>query len=357
MFFLAWLIIIGYFSIVIIFLVAISAILTHIIRLISLRINFVDKPGERKIHKKPIAYGGGLAMFIAFLVGIIFFVEPSRQIIALLISGAFLVFVGLWDDRENLPAWFKLILQIIAVLILIVGGVGVDFITNPIGGQIQLNNWAIPFCSGRYHFVPLTDLFTLVWVVLMINTMNFLDGLDGLAGGVSAIGGLIIFGLSLIILPHQPQTATLAIVLVGACLGFLVFNFHPAKIFMGDAGSQFLGLTLATLAIIAGSKIATTLMVLGLPILDLFWVAVRRISSRQSPFKADKLHFHHRLLQLGLTQKQAVFLVYGFCAVFGGLALMLTSSEKLWALLVMAAIMILLSIYIVKKTFNQKNHV
>jgi UDP-N-acetylmuramyl pentapeptide phosphotransferase/UDP-N-acetylglucosamine-1-phosphate transferase len=187
-----------------------------------------------------------------------------------------------------------------------------------------------------------------------VNTINFLDGLDGLAGGVSGIAFFVLFFLSLTPTVLQPETAFLCIILAGCALGFLPYNFHPAKIFMGDSGSYFLGFMLAVLAIIAGGKIATALLVLGFPILDAFWVILRRILSFHSPFIADKKHLHHRLLEVGLSQRQAVGLIYFLSLCFGAVALFLqTGKQKSIALLVLGMVMFFLAIILVGITWRK----
>ncbi|MDP2726028.1 MAG: MraY family glycosyltransferase, partial [Dehalococcoidia bacterium] len=201
----------------------------------------------------------------------------------------------------------------------------------------------LPFQLGEFPFsiTLLADIFAFIWLMLMINTMNFLDGLDGLAAGVGAIGAFIIFILSLLPIVNQPATATVALILAGCLLGFLCFNFNPASIFMGDGGSTFIGLSLATLAIIANGKIATTLLVLGLPLIDVALVVLRRIFiDRRAPWQGDRKHFHHRLLSIGLSQRQSVIVVYIFCSIFGSAALFLGSSQKLLALGIMALAML-----------------
>lgn len=328
------------------FLIAtlVSVLLTLLARKLAYGIDFVDKPTlVRKIHSKPVAYLGGAAIFLAFLVVLPWFVALNKRLIAFLIAGAILVIVGTIDDKYDLRPLTKLIWQILACAIIIAGGIGIRSITNPLGGVIILDSIVYPFKWADFLFsiTLLADIFALVWLMVMINTMNFLDGLDGLAAGVSTIGALIIFTLSLLPIVNQPETATVALILAGCTLGFLFFNFHPSSIFMGDGGSMFLGLSLATLAIIANGKIATTLLILGLPLLDVALIILRRIFiDHRAPWVADRRHFHHRLLSVGLNQRQSVIIVYIFCTIFGISALFLGSSQKLMALGVMALTMI-----------------
>ena len=177
---------------------------------------------------------------------------------------------------------------------------------------------------------PIIDAaLTLLWVLVLVNTMNFIDGIDGLAGSVSTVASLTMIGLSLLATVNQPETATLAAVVLGASVGFLVFNWHPAKIFMGDSGSHTLGFLIATMAIISGGKLATAALVLTVPLLDLAWAVVRRVASGQSPFKADRAHLHHRLLDLGIAQPKIVGLVIVGSALLGLAAIVAGTAGKL----------------------------
>jgi UDP-GlcNAc:undecaprenyl-phosphate GlcNAc-1-phosphate transferase len=250
----------------------------------------------------------------------------------------------------------------VAALVVVAFGIGIDFITNPIGGIYLLNQYQIPIiiAGTTYHFTVLADLFTIVWVIGIINVVNFLDGIDGLAAGIAAITGIVLFFLSLAPNINQPATALLAITLAGCSLGFLVFNFNPAKIFMGDAGSHFLGFSIALLAIFSGGKIATAFLVLGFPILDGLWVAINRIFKKRSPFLADKTHLHHRLLELGISQRQTVLFLYFLCACFGIISLFLKSKGKLIAFSVLGFLMlgIIVTLFVIsvrKKKVNQKS--
>jgi UDP-GlcNAc:undecaprenyl-phosphate GlcNAc-1-phosphate transferase len=186
-----------------------------------------------------------------------------------------------------------------------------------------------------------------LWMMGMIFTTKFLDGLDGLCAGISLIGGLTLFTLSLLPKVNQPMTAILAIIFVGSLLGFLFYGFYPASIFLGESGSTFCGFILGVLAIILGGKIATALLVMGIPILDVAWAIVRRLWYKQSPFKADKSHLHHRLLDIGLSQKQTVLLLYGISAIFGFTAVFLQSFGKLIALIILFCVMLALAISVV----------
>jgi UDP-GlcNAc:undecaprenyl-phosphate GlcNAc-1-phosphate transferase len=265
----------------------------------------------------------------------------GRQLAGLLLGCAILVVVGIIDDVRDLSPWVKLLFQVIAACVALAGGIGITEITNPFGGVINLTwgRFPVEFGPADFHITPLANLLSILWMVGLANTVNFLDGLDGLACGVSGIAALVMFGLAVGPGVNQPAVALLAVILAGAALGFLPFNFYPAKIFMGDSGAYFLGLVLAMLSIYSGAKLATAALVLGFPIVDALWAATRRLAKRTSPFRADRLHFHHLLLDAGMTQRQAVLTLYAVAVGFGIVALSVGSLAKLVALIVLLFMM------------------
>lgn len=296
----------------------------------------MDKPNARKVHKKPIPRIGGIGIWIAFMIGMLvvsFFTEiPEDQefeLIGLMVSGTLIVLIGVIDDYTNLPAKVKLAGQIIAACVLVIGfGVRVDFVTDPFGDYIYLEWLAIPA--------------TLFWIVGITNTVNLIDGLDGLAAGVSAIAAVTICVVAL-----QQDILFIAVVtacLAGAAVGFLYYNFNPARIFMGDSGSMFLGFILAGVSIIGAVKSAATIalivpiLALGLPILDTSFAIVRRYRGGVPIFKPDKGHLHHRLLDLGFTQRQAVLLMYTISAVLGLSAVTLTEVSTQIAIIIFCVV-------------------
>ena len=314
---------------------AIAAAATPLVRRLALARGIMDQPSEsRKIHRRPVAYLGGLAIFAGFAVTAAIMVPPSRQLVALLLGCTVLVAVGAIDDARSLSPWVKLGWQFVAAGIALAGGIGITTVTNPFGGVIDLTagRFTVDILSLHFHVAPIANLLSLLWMVGLANTMNFLDGLDGLAAGVSGIAAFIIFCLSVGPQVHQPVVALLAIVLAGAAFGFLPYNFYPARIFMGDSGAYFLGLALAMLSIYSGAKLATAALVLGFPIADALWAATRRLAKRTSPFRADRKHFHHLLIDAGMSQRQAVLTLYGVALGFGLVALTADSFTKLLAL-------------------------
>ncbi len=325
-----------------------SFLLTAVFKVIAFKIGAVDYPEERKIHKLPTARLGGVALFISYFTVVFFLVPFEKHILGLFLAALLLLILGIFDDIKGLKPQTKLLGQVLAALIVIASGIGISFITNPFGGFVFLDSLKIPVTlfGQTFHITFWADLFTIIWIIILTNAINFLDGLDGLASGVSGIAALAIFFLSLHPDVAQPQTALLALVLAGAIFGFLPLNFYPAKIFMGDSGSLFLGFVLAVLAIFSGGKIATALLILGLPVLDALWAALRRILAGKSPFKADKKHLHHILLEKGLSQKQVVLLIYLIVFVFGLSALLFRTFYKFIALLFLLIFVLALILFL-----------
>lgn len=329
---------------------ATSLILTPQIRKYAIKHNIMAMPGERKIHKEPVAYLGGVAIFLGFLIPALAFLPTSRRFISLIIGVSLLVIVGVIDDMKPISPWIKLGAQIVAALIVLAGGIGIQYITNPLGGVIDLTagRFAVEVAGGVYHITPIGNLLTVLWIVGMVNVVNFMDGLDGLAAGVSAISAFVLFVLSIGANVHQPEVAILAIITVG-WQGFLPYNFFPAKIFMGDGGAYFLGVILALLAIYSGGKLATAGLVLGFAIFDGLWAVIRRLLNKRSPFSPDRHHIHHLLLDAGMSQRAAVLTLYGVSASFGALALLGNAQVKAVGFVLLILIMVIATFILSRK--------
>ena len=316
----------------------ISSGLSPLVRRLAIRIGAVDQPdGGRKIHTKPVPRLGGLAIAVGFLVPALIFVGLSRHFLALLLAAAILVTVGVVDDRNSLNAWVKLFWQIIAAMIALAGGIGITAISKPQGGSLDISWGRMLINLGPLHFhvTPIANLLSIIWIVGLVNAVNFLDGIDGLACGVSSIASFFLFALALTV--HQPEVAVIAVILFGASLGFLPYNFFPASMFLGDSGAYFLGLILALVAIYSGGKLATAALVLGFTIVDGLITVLRRLYRRSSPFRADRSHLHHLLLEFGLSQRQTVGLYYLMAIALGILALHSGTLVKVVAIIVLAA--------------------
>ena len=312
---------------------------TPLVRRFAFKIGAIDIPKDnRRMHKKPTPRIGGLAIIFGFTVATLCFAQPSRQLYGTLAGAAIIAVMGVIDDCKNLPAKLKFVIQIIAALVVVFAGdIKIDVFTNP---NFLSDNpyWVLP------EWLSVT--LTVIWIVFITNAVNFIDGLDGLAAGVSAIMSISLVFISIRV--GEYSIAILGIALMGSCFGFLPFNFNPAKIFMGDTGSTFLGFMLATLSIqgvfksYAVISFAVPLLILGLPLFDALFAMIRRILRGQSPMTADRGHLHHRLVDMGFSQKQTVFILYAISGVLGITAVLLAESGVLRALLLVICVLILL---------------
>jgi UDP-GlcNAc:undecaprenyl-phosphate GlcNAc-1-phosphate transferase len=298
------------------------------------RRGIVDRPEARRVHRRPLPRGGGVAVVVAFIAvggGLALFGRDlpglsspraaDRDMLGLFVGGLAAAAIGAIDDFLDLRARWQMLGQLVVAGIAVAFGITVTFIANPLG-------------SGNISFpVPLAIAFTVLWIVGMINSINFIDGLDGLSSGIGLIAAVTLGVLSLSANVGQPFVAVLCFVLAGALLGFLRWNFHPAVIFQGTSGVMFLGYTLAVLSILGTAKVAVALLVLGVPIIDSFWVIVRRLSNGRSPFSPDRGHIHHRLLDVGLSHRGTVLLIYALCAVLGLTSLLVSPAQSLYAFL------------------------
>ena len=286
-------------------------------------IGAVDQPSERRINTVPIPRMGGLAIFLGFVLTALLFVPLSTQVTGILLGAVIIAVMGAVDDIVSLNPWVKLLGQIVAAVVVIRCGVVFDAISNP-NPLSEVTTIEIGWLS-----VPLTVL----WIVACTNAVNLIDGLDGLAVGVSAISSLTMLVVSLIV--SEPTVSLLLAALTGACLGFMPYNLNPAKIFMGDVGSQLLGFVLSTVSILGLFKLHAIItfvvpfLALALPLADTTFAFFRRILRGQSPFHPDRGHLHHRLLDMGLSQKQAVALMYGISAVLGLSAVLMAGKTPL----------------------------
>ena len=318
----------------------IALVLTPLTARLALRTGAVDQPRHRHQHAKPTPKLGGLPLFGALCAATgVSLLYPRTdtyempRLAGLFLGSALMFAVGAYDDHRELHATPQLIAQAIAAAVAVASGVMIREISNPFDGQL------VPFETW------FAALFTLFWLVGMMNTINWLDGIDGLAAGVVVIAGFMLFVHTYHL--EQNSLALLALALIGSVLGFLLFNFYPAQLFMGSAGANVLGFALGALSIIGGAKVGTALLVLGIPILDVAWQIINRLRAGRSPFSADRGHLHHRLLDLGLSQRVIVFLYYALTVCFGALALLLPSGiYKLIALVIigLGAILVLVNI-------------
>nr|WP_277999018.1 MraY family glycosyltransferase [Moorella sulfitireducens] len=312
---------------------AISFIVTPFLCRVAPRLGAVDKPDARKVHHTPTPRLGGVAIYAGFLGAFALLGYHGDKYLGLLLGGTFIMLVGLVDDLKNISPRLKLMGQIIAAAIVVAFGVRVEFLTNPFDGLLILGKLAIPV--------------TIFWLVGVTNALNLVDGLDGLAAGTSFIAAVTIAVVAWF--NGEGVVALLSLALAASVLGFLPFNFHPARIFMGDSGSMFLGFNLAALAVVGLTKSATVVsllvpvVILGLPILDTVLAIIRRYLNHRPIFAPDKGHLHHCLLAQGLTQRQAVSIIYLVNACLGGSAVLLTrlTTDQGMLILVGLAVIIL----------------
>lgn len=315
--------------------VAVSFLLTPVVKSFANKIGAIDVPKDnRRMHKVPIPRLGGLAIFLGFLLSVILFADINRQLQGILLGATVIVILGVIDDSIALPAWIKFIVQIFAALIAVYHGVVINTISNPNVFSdmpyLQLGGWSVPI--------------TVLWIVAITNSVNLIDGLDGLAVGVSTICSMTMLVIALMV--AEPNVAIVMAAVAGGCIGFLPYNLNPAKIFMGDTGATFLGFILATVSVqglfkfYAVVSFAVPFLILGLPLFDTVFAFCRRLLKGQNPMHADRSHVHHRLIDMGLSQKQAVAILYVITTILGLCAIVLTSSGEIKAMVLLIALFI-----------------
>ncbi len=323
-------------------------ILTFSLALVALwlfpKLGLMDRPQKYGLTRESIPYYGGLVMVLAFALCILLFVPWSPQLLGVLLGLSLIVIVSFLDDMFMVHPFVRLGVQSFAAIIVALSGVGIRSITNPFGGVFLLDQLQFSFLGQPVLILSL--IFTVIWIVFVVNSMNFFDGVPGLLSGVSFIASLVLFLLSLRTghIIDQTQLVYLSSILVGICGAFVLFDFPVPKILMGDTGSMFLGFLLAVSAMFAGGKIATVLIVLGIPLLDAVWSTLRRIFHGQSPFHGDLNHLHHRLLRAGLSERQVVLIMIFMSAVFGFITLFLQAYGKMLTIGAIVFAMLLISL-------------
>lgn len=322
-----------YIALLICFIVAIS--LTPLVKKLAIRIGAVDQPNQRKIHAKIMPRLGGLAIFASFMIGFIIFNPDSPYFWPIFVGAVLITGTGIFDDLYELSAKVKFFVQFLAATIVVLGGAQVTFINLPFGETLHFGYFSIPI--------------TILWIVGVTNAINLIDGLDGLAAGVSSIALITISGLAISL--GDVFVAFVGFMLLGSTLGFLLYNFHPAKIFMGDTGALFLGYMIGVLSIL-GFKNATLfslivpITILGVPLLDTFFAIVRRVVHKKPLYAPDKLHLHHCLLKLGFGHRQTVILIYCMSALFSLAAIIFTKSTMWGSTITLFALIILIEIVV-----------
>lgn len=308
-----------------------ALVLTPVAKSIAYKIGAIDVPKDkRRMHKEPTPRLGGLAIYFGFLISIVFFARLDKQLLGILAGSLIILIVGIIDDVKQIRASIKLVAQIIAALIVAFCNVRISAISMPVGlvdgGILSLGIFSIPI--------------TVLWIVGATNAVNLIDGLDGLAAGICSIATFSLFFIA--ILAGEASVAILAAALAGSCLGFLPYNFNPAKIFMGDTGSTFLGYMLSIICIQGLFKgyvvisFIVPFLILGLPIFDTTFAILRRIKNKKPIMSPDRGHLHHRLMDMGLSQKQTVAILYVIAMILGLSAVMVVGQGAYTALILVA---------------------
>ena len=345
-----------------------AIVLVKIFQIISYKLDILDYPNKaRKIHKKATPLLGGTAIFLSFwlmifilhLLGFFQYLDfSSSHLMGIFLASLVLLIGGVLDDKYDLSAIYQIIFPILAIIIVFAFGISIDFITNPFNSELfDLNIWKLTFHLGEkvIIFSILGDTLMFAWLLGMMYTTKLLDGLDGLVSGIALIGGLIMLFLTLSMNWFQADVALLLLVFIAVVGGFLLYNLPKASIFLGEEGALFLGFFLGVISILAGSKIATALLVFALPIIDGLWVMFYRFIKGKSIFRADKNHLHHRLLDLGWSVSQILLLVYCLTFLFGLSTLFLQPFIKL-IILTILTISVIIFEYVITQKLKKKNY-
>lgn len=305
------------------------------------KFNLVDDPNKRPhpahIQQRIIPRAGGLPIFFGLLIPILIFVPFDKHILGIITGIIVLLLMGLLDDYlVNFNPYSRLILQFIAAALVVISGVGISYITNPLGGILRLDQITYSIeLFGTHNIILIADIFAFIWIVFLMNMINWSKGVDGQMPGITTIAGIILGILSYKLYkqgdPNQLPIAILSFITAGTSLGFLIFNWYPAKILPAFSGSTILGFVIATLSILSGAKLATALLVLLIPSIDFFYTFFRRLFAKKSPFYGDQKHLHHLLLNRGWTHRQISLFYIISCAILGLLAISLSSQGKLFA--------------------------
>ncbi|HEY4567249.1 undecaprenyl/decaprenyl-phosphate alpha-N-acetylglucosaminyl 1-phosphate transferase [Planococcaceae bacterium Storch 2/2-2] len=306
-----------------------ALLLTPLVIRFAYRIRAVDQPNHRKVHSQAMPRIGGLAIFGAFLVGYAFLQPADEHSLSIMLGATLIILTGFLDDLLDITPKAKLLGQILAALLVVWGGLQIEFINLPFFGELNFGIFSIPI--------------TVIWIVGITNAINLIDGLDGLAAGVSAIA-LITMSIMAVIMGDVFVASTAAL-LAASSIGFLFYNFHPAKIFMGDTGSLFLGYMISVLALLGFKNVAVLSLIipvimLGVPISDTFFAIVRRIRMKQPISAPDKSHMHHCLINIGFSHRQTVLIIYAFATLFG-VAAILFSQATVWGSILLLGVLLL----------------
>lgn len=324
----------------------ITLVTTPLMIMFAKKFHLIDDPKTHKhpgiVHTKPTPRGGGVAMALGIVIASIFFLPLEKSLFLILLGGMVTVIVGVLDDKYDLSPYVRFVSNFLVASLPVIGGISVLFITNPLGsGVISFEHFVLPFgLFGKETIVLVADLLSLVWIVWTMNMLNWSTGVNGQMPGIAVIAALTIGILSLRFSPLDQAnvtTAKLSFIVAASALAFLPFNFPKARIFPGYSGT-IIGFMLAVLSILSGAKVATALLVMGVPTIDALFTILRRISQKRSPFRGDRGHLHHLLIKRGFKVWQIAMLYWGFSAILGATALILSSQQKLFAIIVLGII-------------------
>lgn len=328
---------------------AITLVATPFAKWASIRLGAIDYPKDRGVHTQPMPRMGGIAMVMGFVLTILIISRFDKslnttELTGFLIGAMIIAVLGAIDDMKNLPAKLKFSVQIVAALVVIFSGTEIEIILWPVTTTLQA--FSVPI--------------TLLWIVGVTNAVNLIDGLDGLAAGVSSIAALSL--MILCIMTGSITAVVLTATIAGACLGFLPRNFNPAEIFMGDTGSTFLGFVLAVSSIMGVFKgyallaVCVSVLCLGLPVFDTLFAMLRRLATHQPIMQPDRGHLHHKLIDYGFSQKQAVLIMYGISVLLGSLAIFISMKDSGVIVIVLLTVIVLgLIVYYFNAHIKHKN--
>jgi UDP-GlcNAc:undecaprenyl-phosphate GlcNAc-1-phosphate transferase len=315
-----------------------SILLTPLVKRLAFKIGATDKPNHRKVHSRIMPRLGGLAIFLSFIVGILIYSPVGEFHLPIVIGSIIIILTGMLDDVKEISPKFKLLGQIAAAAVVVIyGGLKVEFINLPFGGIIDFGYLSIPL--------------TMIWIIGITNAINLIDGLDGLAGGVSSIALFSIAGMS--VFTGSPYVTVMALIVAISTVGFLFYNFHPAKIFMGDTGALFLGYIIAVLSLLGYKNVTfislvIPIIILAVPISDTFFAIIRRLVNKQPLSAPDKSHLHHCLLKSGFSHRQTVLLIYAMAAGCG-LSAFIFSQATVWGSFILILVLLIIIEVIVEK--------
>ncbi len=334
----------------------ITALSTPLVIKLANYFKLVDDPNlnphPKKIHSRVIPRAGGLAIYLGIILSILIFIPIEKHILGIIAGSTILLIMGLIDDKvQNFSPYLRLALLFLAAGCAVGAGIGISYVTNPLGGILRLDGIIVPFeFLGKHSIVLLADIFAFLWIVTVTQVINWSKGVDGQMAGITFISALVLgvlsYKLSLQGDPNQLVVAKLAFITSGASLAFLIFNWHPAKIFPGFSGSTILAFLLATLSILSGAKVATALLVMAVPIADFVYTVIRRISQGRSPVWGDRGHLHHKLLDIGWTPPFISLFYISGSGILGLIALNVNSASKFYSLIAVGLIFIIFILWI-----------